>query len=724
MSFRQFGGLKQPSKHNVVSGNYKTYNPSISVFTGNNTTNTTTTGNTTFTPINDSIYVEITVETIPTPTQSNNKNYYIPIVSSNSSSNSNKQSSIQVNDSDNNSINVNTSTSTITATNFEGNASTATNINITSNTENETFYPTFVSDSTGNNALYVNTTGLSFNPSTNNFGVGTNNPSCALDVRGDLNVDGFMNGIINNPGLTFLPLDISSNFGREWSPINMNYNWYSVAISASGQYQTAITNDGNINSWIFYSSNYGMSWRPVFQLDYTGYSVTLSASGQYQTVITNNKNGCGSIYYSYDFGNNWNQVSGFINACCSVSMSASGQYQTAVAVNTGIFCSTDYGVTWSQYSTLTYNWSSVALSSSGQYQTATVKAKNDEENYETGIYYSTDYGVTWNISPTTLLHSWNSVVISASGQYQTAVASSCIYGSGIYGSGIYGSTDYGVSWTESIVNVSQSYNWSSVAMSASGQYQTVVAGSCIFGSCIFGSGIFCSTNYGVSWSETIVPISASYTPTSSYKWSSVAMSASGQYQTAVILGGIIYKSVIINSPYYTCQGNTDYVPYNSSSMMWNLTNTINPAVSKGETDFVNHFGDGSGGFHFYSFGLNSKIGVSSPIVEMSTDGAVTASSFNVKTDYPNKENIKSLDEKFVIDNLYPVTFINTKSGKQDIGLIADELQEIYPFLVTGEKDGKESQSINYTGIIGILINEVKDLKRELFQLKNRKIKTH
>ena len=461
-----------------------------------------------------------------------------------------------------------------------------------------------------------------------------------------------------------------------------------------------------------------MSWSPVYQLDYTGYSVTISASGQYQTVITNNKNGCGyacgSIYYSHDFGNNWNQVSGFINACCCVSMSASGQYQTAVAVNTGIFCSTDYGVTWSQYSALSYNWSSVALSSSGQYQTATVKGKDGEANYEdnyedndedneTGIYYSTDFGVTWTISSTTLLHNWNSVVVSASGQYQTAVASSCIYGS----------TDYGVSWSESNVNVSGPYNWSSVAMSASGQYQTVVS-SDINDS----SGIFCSTNYGVSWSESIIPLSGSY------KWSSVAMSASGQYQTAVILGGIIYKSVIINSPYYTCQGNTDYVPYNSSSMMWNLTNTINPAVSKGETDFVNHFGNGCGGFHFYAFGPNSTVDASSPIVEMSADGAVTASSFNVTSDSCNKENIKALDETFVVDNLYPVTFINTKSGKQDIGLIADELQEIYPFLVTGEKDGKESQSINYTGIIGILINEVKDLKRELFQLKYRKIKTH
>ena len=40
---------------------------------------------------------------------------------------------------------------------------------------------------------------------------------------------------------------------------------------------------------------------------------------------------------------------------------------------------------------------------------------------------------------------------------------------------------------------------------------------------------------------------------------------------------------------------------------------------------------------------------------------------------------------------------------REIGLIAHEIQEIYPFLVYGIKDGKEMQSVNYIGLIGILI---------------------
>jgi hypothetical protein len=46
-----------------------------------------------------------------------------------------------------------------------------------------------------------------------------------------------------------------------------------------------------------------------------------------------------------------------------------------------------------------------------------------------------------------------------------------------------------------------------------------------------------------------------------------------------------------------------------------------------------------------------------------------------------------------------------------MGLIAHELQEEFPFLVTGEKDGDEHQSVNYNGLIALLIKEVQELKK-------------
>ena len=98
-------------------------------------------------------------------------------------------------------------------------------------------------------------------------------------------------------------------------------------------------------------------------------------------------------------------------------------------------------------------------------------------------------------------------------------------------------------------------------------------------------------------------------------------------------------------------------------------------------------------------------------------GTVSALSFNATSDYRIKENIKQLDNEFKVDYLNPVSYVNKRTNKQDIGLIAHELQEHYPQLVNGEKDGRELQSINYIGLIPVLINEMKNMKKEIENLK-------
>jgi hypothetical protein len=89
------------------------------------------------------------------------------------------------------------------------------------------------------------------------------------------------------------------------------------------------------------------------------------------------------------------------------------------------------------------------------------------------------------------------------------------------------------------------------------------------------------------------------------------------------------------------------------------------------------------------------------------------------SDYRIKENVTPLDNHFKVDYLNPVTYTNNQTKKQDIGLIAHELQEHFPELVNGEKDGPDTQSINYIGLIPILINEMKNMKKEMKNLKER-----
>jgi hypothetical protein len=91
---------------------------------------------------------------------------------------------------------------------------------------------------------------------------------------------------------------------------------------------------------------------------------------------------------------------------------------------------------------------------------------------------------------------------------------------------------------------------------------------------------------------------------------------------------------------------------------------------------------------------------------------VTVGNFNVTSDYRVKENVQNLNtDIFNVNNLRPVNYHNTIFNKPDIGFIAHEVQEEFPFLVTGEKDGIEKQSMNYIGLIGIAVKEIQDLKQ-------------
>ena len=52
-----------------------------------------------------------------------------------------------------------------------------------------------------------------------------------------------------------------------------------------------------------------------------------------------------------------------------------------------------------------------------------------------------------------------------------------------------------------------------------------------------------------------------------------------------------------------------------------------------------------------------------------------------------------------------------------MGFLAHEVQEVFPFLVMGEKDGKSMQCLNYNGFIALLVKEVQDLKKQVCELK-------
>ena len=84
---------------------------------------------------------------------------------------------------------------------------------------------------------------------------------------------------------------------------------------------------------------------------------------------------------------------------------------------------------------------------------------------------------------------------------------------------------------------------------------------------------------------------------------------------------------------------------------------------------------------------------------------------NTTSDYRIKQNVQPITDN--IDALNPVAYYNTLTKRQDFGFIAHEVQEHFPMLVSGEKDGPVNQSINYIGIISILVAEIQELKKKV-----------
>ncbi len=95
---------------------------------------------------------------------------------------------------------------------------------------------------------------------------------------------------------------------------------------------------------------------------------------------------------------------------------------------------------------------------------------------------------------------------------------------------------------------------------------------------------------------------------------------------------------------------------------------------------------------------------------------VTAGNYYTDSDYRIKDNVTDLTDSFTVDNLRPVSYVHKDTEKPSIGFIAHEVQEQFPELVTGEKDGDDTQTLNYIGLIGVLVKEIQDLKARVNEL--------
>jgi hypothetical protein len=117
-----------------------------------------------------------------------------------------------------------------------------------------------------------------------------------------------------------------------------------------------------------------------------------------------------------------------------------------------------------------------------------------------------------------------------------------------------------------------------------------------------------------------------------------------------------------------------------------------------------------------SFAQGNVIFKDATFVSVTCTGVARTTTKSTASDYRLKINVTDLDESYTSSNLVPIQYNNILSNKHEFGLIAHELQAIYPELVKGEKDGAEYQHVNYNGLIGVLVKEVQELKRRIEDL--------
>jgi hypothetical protein len=562
-----------------------------------------------------------------------------------------------------------------------------------------------------------------------------------------------------------------TTFGSSWKQSTTSppgfFNWVGCAISSDGNYKIAISqntsdaifeNSGNgwfatvTSSSLSYSGcgistngttkivtingggilqNNGGGWNTNLPTYTTGSTniytaCAISGSGQYKVAVGDDGTN-GYIVYNDTINDNtsWNNslnspVSNFIFTACAIS--TDGNYHLAVGNNTisgsGKVYRRSIGGTniWSPITQnslpnnppLTYRWTSCAVSGTGKYMIIV-------SLYDNYIFVSNNFGnsVTW--TPVSAPQKdWRSCSVSYSGQYMMA---------GTSRNEIYLSTDYGNTWNLSSIIIATGADYISCAMDAAGEKRIAVD----------NGGYIYETfdNYGSigfgTYPNSLIDISGGSDGTNNFILRSGKNSATPNYislKTYDNLASLRMLTSAASNIYNTLVQNGDSaISYGDKLGPFGANLSMGLVISPYNTS------PPLGVFYGMRMDQSGNVGIGkSPVIDASlstldvsgnirASGYVSGIAFQSTSDYRVKENVLELDDSFGVDLLRPVSYYNHLSNKVDVGFIAHEVQEQYPFMVIGEKDGESYQSLNYTAMIPILVKEMKDLKEETRTLK-------
>ena len=190
----------------------------------------------------------------------------------------------------------------------------------------------------------------------------------------------------------------SSDSGVTWSNTIIPVTFTDIAMSVSGQYQTAVT----YNNKIYRSTNYGQNWASVDVHDAQRLTIDMSNDGRYQWTATSELTG--KIFVSNDFGATWSLGNGPVGFINRIRINGNSKYILAVESNYA-YLSRDSGVTFEPVYDLDGMYiQEIAISNRGQYQTAT-----QVSGY---IFTSYNYGNTWTMMNQDISEAWSAIAMN------------------------------------------------------------------------------------------------------------------------------------------------------------------------------------------------------------------------------------------------------------------------------------------------------------------------
>jgi hypothetical protein len=114
---------------------------------------------------------------------------------------------------------------------------------------------------------------------------------------------------------------------------------------------------------------------------------------------------------------------------------------------------------------------------------------------------------------------------------------------------------------------------------------------------------------------------------------------------------------------------------------------------------------------------NGRVGVGTtvPSTTLQVSGTITCTDINSTSDIKLKENIHQIKDP--LDKVMQINGVGFRwkdTKEEALGVIAQDIEEVLPELV---KENDHTKTVNYNGLIGVLIEAVKEQQRQILELK-------